>query len=211
MSDEKEIPESQEDGIESVNTKDLPAGDDIEQSGSDIEVDTEVDEISIEALRNELQVVTEKANESADKFVRAQAEMENLRRRTEKELQNAHKFALDQFSKELLPVVDSLELGIQAAAGDSAEVTKLREGNILTLQLMKSALEKFNIVPIDPEGDIFNPELHQAMAMEVAEDKEPNTVLKVFQKGYLLNDRLIRPAMVVVAQMNKQTKVDEQA
>ena len=211
MSDEKEVPVSQADGTESANIEELPLGDDIELSGSDIEAGTEAAEISIESLRSELNLANEKASESMDKFVRAQAEMENLRRRTEKELQNAHKFALDQFSKELLPVVDSLELGIQAADGDSAEVTKLREGNVLTLQLMRSVLEKFNIIAINPEGEIFNPELHQAMAMEVAEDKEPNTVLKVFQKGYLLNDRLIRPAMVIVAQANNQTKIDEQA
>ncbi len=217
MSDEKDVPESQLDGTESANNEEAPLGNNVEanQTGVDFDADSiessEEDEISIEALRIELEAATEKANDSMDKYVRTQAEMENLRRRTEKELQNAHKFALDQFSKELLPVVDSLELGIQAAADESPEVTKFREGNVLTLQLMKSVLEKFNIVAIEPEGDIFNPELHQAMAMEPAEGKEPNTVLKVFQKGYLLNDRLIRPAMVVVAQANNPSKVDEQA
>lgn len=217
MSDEKDLPEPQMDGTESANNEEVPRRNDAETNDTGVEVDadpiksSEDDEISIETLRNELEAATEKANDCMDKYVRAQADMENLRRRTEKELQNAHKFALDQFSKELLPVVDSLELGIQAAADDSPEVTKFREGNELTLQLMKSVLEKFNIVAIDPEGDIFNPELHQAMAMEPAEDKEPNTVLKVFQKGYSLNDRLIRPAMVVVAQANNPSKVDEQA
>jgi molecular chaperone GrpE len=144
--------------------------------------------------------------------MRTQAEMENLRRRSEKELQNAHKYALEKFAKELLLVVDSLELGIQAAAGDSPEVAKLREGSELTLKQFRAVLEKFNIQPVDPLGQKFNPELHQAMAMEPSASAEPNTVVKVFQKGYVLNDRLLRPAMVVIAQaMAEQPRVDEKA
>lgn len=153
----------------------------------------------IEQLAGQLAEVSRKAEENWDKFVRTQAELENLKRRTEKDLQNAHKFALEKFARELLTVADSLELGLQAA-GDSAEVEKLREGMELTLKQLLSTLEKFNVRAIDPEGEKFNPELHQAMAMQPTDAAEPNTVIKVFQKGYLLNERLLRPAMVVIAQ-----------
>jgi molecular chaperone GrpE len=142
------------------------------------------------------------AEENWEKFVRTQAELENLKRRAEKDVQNAHKFALERFARELLTVIDSLELGLQAAVGDNPDVEKLREGMELTLKQFQSVLEKFNVVEVDPVGEKFNPELHQAMAMQPSEDAAPNTVLKVFQKGYLLNDRLLRPSMVVVAQGN---------
>lgn len=152
------------------------------------------------------------ASENWDRFVRAQAEMENLRRRMEKDLQNAHKYALEKFVKELLPVVDSLELGIAAASTESPDIAKLREGNELTLKQLQSVLEKFNIRAIDPVGEKFNPELHQAMAMEPSSSAEPNTVLRVFQKGYLLNDRLLRPSLVVVSQtVTEPAKIDERA
>jgi molecular chaperone GrpE len=152
------------------------------------------------------------ASENWDRFVRAQAEMENLRRRMEKDLQNAHKYALEKFVRELLPVVDSLELGIAAASAESPDIAKLREGNELTLKQLQSVLEKFNIRAIDPVGEKFNPELHQAMAMEPSSSVEPNTILQVFQKGYLLNDRLLRPSLVVVAQaVAEPAKTDERA
>lgn len=151
-------------------------------------------------LAEQLAEATRKAEENWDKFVRTQAELENLKRRAEKDVQNAHKFALEKFARELLTVADSLELGLQAANSDSPDVEKLREGMELTLKQLLSTLEKFNVRVIDPEGEKFNPELHQAMAMQPTDTAEPNTVLKVFQKGYLLNERLLRPAMVVIAQ-----------
>jgi molecular chaperone GrpE len=138
--------------------------------------------------------------------------MENLRRRTEKEVTDSRKFALERFAKELLVVLDSLELGVQAAVGDSPEVAKLREGNELTLKQFLAVLDKFNVQPVDPQGQRFNPELHQAMAMQPTDEAEPNTVVKVFQKGYVLNDRLLRPAMVVIAQaVNQAPHLDETA
>ncbi len=160
-----------------------------------------LDEPSImEQLAEQLAAANKKSEENWELVLRTRAEMENLRRRTEKEIQDARKFALERFSKELLVVVDSLELGIQAAVGDAPEVVKLREGGELTLKQFLSVLEKYNVVPIEAQGQKFNPELHQAMAMEPSDVAEPNTVLKVFQKGYTLNDRLLRPALVVVAQ-----------
>jgi molecular chaperone GrpE len=151
-------------------------------------------------LAGELAKATRLAEENWDKFVRTQAELENLKRRSEKDLQNAHKFGLEKFARELLPVADSLELGLSVETGDNPDVQKLREGMELTLKQLLASLEKFNVTPIDPAGEKFNPELHQAMATQPTDEAEPNTVIKVYQKGYLLNDRLLRPAMVVVAQ-----------
>ncbi len=166
----------------------------------------------VEPLAGQLAEAARKAEENWEKFVRAQAELENLKRRAEKDLQNAHKFALEKFARELLTVVDSLELGLQASTGDGSDLLKLREGMELTLKQLLTALEKFNIRVVDPEGEKFNPELHQAMAMQPSDTAEPNTVIKVFQKGYLLNERLLRPAMVVIAQATAQpSRIDEQA
>ena len=148
----------------------------------------------------ELAKVTQQAQENWDKFVRTQAELENLKRRADKDVQDARKFGLERFAKELLPVADSLELGLSVESSDNPEVEKLREGMELTLKQLLSSFDKFQIVPVDPEGEKFNPEQHQAMAMQPTDQAEPNTVIKVYQKGYLLNGRLLRPAMVVVAQ-----------
>ena len=138
--------------------------------------------------------------------------MENLKRRTQKDLEDAHKFAVTSFAKEILPVFDSLVLGLQAATGDSEDVQKFRVGSEMTIKQFESAFAKFNIVAIDPMGQPFNPEQHQAMVMQVVEGAEPNTVVNVFQKGYMLNGRLLRPAMVVVAKAaEKPSEVDEQA
>lgn len=156
-------------------------------------------EINLELLQTQLLEAQQQAVENLDKAVRVQAEMENLKRRTQKDLENAHKYALEGFAKELLAVIDSLELGLQAVTGDSEAVQKFREGSELTLKQFETAFKKFNIQKIDPTGENFNPELHQAMTMQPAADVEANTVLNVFQKGYSLNGRLIRPAMVVVS------------
>ena len=156
-------------------------------------------EYTIEELKTELEEARQKASDSWDKAVRTQAEMENLKRRTQKDLEDAHKFALTGFAKELLPVFDSLVLGLQAATGDSEDVKKFREGSELTIKQFEALFKKFNIVAIDPVGQPFNPEQHQAMLMQEVKGAEPNTIVNVFQKGYMLNGRLLRPAMVVVA------------
>lgn len=180
-------------------------------SEMNVSEESDVNDVSAEMLGVQLEEARKEAKDNWEKLARVQAEMENLRRRTQKELQDAHKFALEKFTKELLPVFDSFELGIQAASADNGDIVKLREGNELILQQFKSVFEKFNIEIVDPVGEMFNPERHQAMAMEPTEDVDPNTVIKVFQKGYLLNERLIRPAMVVVAQAANPVKIDEQA
>ena len=134
--------------------------------------------------------------------------MENLKRRTQKDLEDAHKFALTSFAKELLPVFDSLVLGLQAATGDSEDVKKFREGSELTIKQFEALFAKFNIVAIEPMGQPFNAEQHQAMLMQVVEGAEPNTVVNVFQKGYMMNGRLLRPAMVVVAKAAEKPSED---
>ncbi len=154
---------------------------------------------SVEELQAKLTEAEQQAQENWDKLLRANAELDNLRRRTERELENAHKYALERFAQELLAVRDSLEMGVAAAEQEEASVEKIKEGTELTLRMLESAMEKFNIQAIDPQGEPFNPELHQAMSMVETPDKAPNTVINVMQKGYLLNDRLIRPAMVMVS------------
>ena len=138
-----------------------------------------------------------KADDHWDQVLRLQAEMENLRRRTERDLANAHKFALERFANELLPVCDSLEMGL--AAFDSENTEKHKEGVELTLQMLGSVMDKFEIREVNPQDEPFNPDFHQAMSLQERADVEPNTVVTVVQKGYLLHDRLIRPAMVIVS------------
>jgi molecular chaperone GrpE len=156
-------------------------------------------EPTVEGLQKALAEAEKKAQDNWDKAVRTLAEMENLKRRTQKDLEDAHKFALTSFAKEMLAVLDSLVLGLQAATGDSEEVKKFREGSELTIKQFESAFARFKIETIDPIGQPFNAEQHQAMVMQAVEGVEPNTVVNVFQKGYMLNGRLLRPAMVVVA------------
>ena len=156
-------------------------------------------EEAIAQLQKELEQANQKAQENWDKALRIQAEMENLKRRTQKDLDDARKYAVERFAKELITVVDSLELGLQAISGDSEEVKKFREGTELTLKQFESAFTKANIEVVNPQGQSFNPEHHQAMAMQPSAEVAPNNVLTVFQKGYLLNGRLLRPAMVIVA------------
>ena len=215
MSTEQDTPESQK---ESDVVKEEAVDQAVETEGKkDSEEESLVEtEISIEELNEQLEEARQKAQENWDKALRIQAEMENLKRRTQKDIENAHKFALENFSKELLTVIDSLELGIQAASGDSPEVVKLREGSELTLKQLEAVFGKFNIEAVDPVGQPFNPEFHQAMSMHETADSEPNSVITVFQKGYVLNGRLIRPAMVVVAKAPEEAlkdvpKIDEQA
>jgi len=155
-------------------------------------------ENTVEELALMLEEARNKAAENWEQVMRVQAELENSRRRAQRDVENAHKYALEKFALELLPVKDSLEMGLAAATGEDANIEKLREGTELTLKMLGNAMEKFGIKEVNPEGQPFNPELHQAMTMQESEQHEPNTVTAVMQKGYLLNDRLIRPAMVVV-------------
>jgi len=175
----------------------------------------ETQEANVEALSQALEQAQQQATANLDKALRVQAEMENLKKRVQKDLDDERKYGLAKFAKELLSVLDSLELGLRAATGDSPEVVKLREGSELTVKQFESVFAKFNIEAIDPTGQPFNPELHQAMAMQPSATVQPGNVITVFQKGYIINGRLLRPAMVVVAKAEDKpadsAKIDEQA
>jgi len=134
-----------------------------------------------------------------DEALRAQAEAQNALRRAAQDVEKARKFALERFCGELLPVVDNLERALAAAAGDDDILKPIAEGVELTLKSFLDALKKFHIEPVDPQGEPFDPQLHQAMSMVENPDVEPNTVTAVMQKGYTLNGRLVRPAMVMVS------------
>ena len=158
-----------------------------------------VEDAANEDLMPLLEDARAKADEHWNQLLRVQADMENTRRRAKQDVENAHKFALEKFALELLPVKDSLEMGLAAIDGSSEDAAQLKEGTQLTLKMLDSALEKFGIEAIDPIGETFDPDRHQAMSMQESADHKPNTVMAVMQKGYQLNDRLLRPAMVVVS------------
>lgn len=164
-------------------------------------------------LEQKLAEAQAKAEENWDQAVRAQAELENGRRRAQRDLENAHKYALEKFLQDLLPIQDSMEMGLAAAKEDSADIAKLREGSELILKMFADLMDKNGIETIDPEGHPFDPEHHQAMTMLESPDHEPNTVVSVMQKGYKLNDRLVRPAMVAVSKSpeNTENNIDEKA
>jgi molecular chaperone GrpE len=146
-----------------------------------------------------------KADENWNLCLRLQAEMDNLRKRSERDLANAHKYALERFAQELLPVRDSLEMGLAAFTAEKVDPGKVHEGVELTLQLLTTVLARFGITEVNPLRERFNPDFHQAMSLQERADVEPNTVVTVVQKGYLLNDRLLRPAMVIVSRAPEMT------
>ncbi|MYB89393.1 MAG: nucleotide exchange factor GrpE [Proteobacteria bacterium] len=154
------------------------------------------------SLQDELEEVRKKADEYHDRVMRMQAEMENLRKRAERDISKTHKYAIEKFAGELLQVKDSLELGLDAGEVDAA---KLQEGSALTLKVLTSALQKFAIEEVDPLGEAFDPNLHQAMTTEESDEHEPNTVIRVMQKGYTLHERLLRPAMVIVSRAPEES------
>lgn len=185
-------------GIGAEGDDPLGFGDQRMDGDSETNPDVEVgDEQAV--LRAQLTESEAKVANQSDQLLRLQAEMENQRKRAQNDVTKAHKFALEKIALDLLPVKDSLEMGLLAATGEDADPVKIVEGSELTLKMLGQALEKYNIVEINPVDEKFDPEFHQAMSMQPVEGKEPNTVASVMQKGYTLNDRLIRPALVMVA------------
>ena len=162
-----------------------------------VAADAPQEELSSEEIIARL---AEEAAGARDTALRAQADAQNVKRRAEQDVEKARKFALEQFAKELLAVVDNLERTLEATAGQEDEGVKpITEGVELTLKSFLDALKKFNVEAIDPQGEPFDPNLHQAMSMVENNDVEPNSVIAVMQKGYTLNGRLLRPAMVMVS------------
>jgi molecular chaperone GrpE len=193
---------------ESQDKQDSPSDDAIgnetdvtfDEGADEMAADSELAEQSAEDLTTLLEQARAKADEHYEQMVRAHAELDNLKKRHARDLENAHKYALDKFVAELLGVWDSLELGLNAAKDDSADLVKVVEGTELTLKMLSDAMGKFGVEQVDPIDQPFNPEYHQAMSMQPRDDVPPNTVVTVVQKGYLLNGRLVRPAMVMVSQ-----------
>ena len=172
--------------------------------------ETEIGEASgwtLEEALARLADAEEERRRAQDKLLRVQAEMQNLRRRTEQDIQRAHKFGQEKFSSELLVVMDNLERAVSAAGEHEDEVVKaIHEGVNLTLKSFADCFAKFNIEAVDPHGEPFDPALHQAMTTQENAEVEPNTVIAVMQKGYTLHGRVIRPAMVVVSTEPAQEK-----
>ena len=151
-----------------------------------------------ETLEEQLLQAQATIKEYWDQVVRMRAEVENNRKRAERDVENAHKYALKNFVDSLLPVIDSMEMGQTAANAENATLESIREGSELTMTMFAQVLERSGLQQINPLGEKFDPEKHQAISMVEVPDAAPNSVIEVMQKGFSLNDRLIRPAMVVV-------------
>ncbi len=163
--------------------------------------DSEFTELaSIEDLQEKLAQVEAELAEANDKMLRFKAEVENTRRRSAIDVENAHKFAVERLARELLNVVDSLEHGLAAISEpDKTQIVHLREGMQLTHKLLLDTLDKFNIKQINPQGDVFDPKQHEALTTQPTTELDPNRVLTVVQKGFTIQDRILRPARVIVA------------
>jgi len=169
---------------------------DIQPEAHEGEAQLESPEKNADSLESQLEDAQAKASENWEHYLRAKAEMDNLRRRNIKDVENAHKFGIEKFVNELLPVLDAMGLGL---AVENASAESLREGMEMTVNMMSNMMQKLGIEEIDPLNEKFNADKHQAMSMQPSADVEPNTVIAVMQKGYSLNERLIRPAMVMVS------------
>ena len=204
MAVEQEDTDTENTGTETGKSQEIPeempAGDIPEEtSAEDPAAGSDTADAEIDTLQQEIENLRQQLSDNADKVLRIQAEMDNLRKRTVRDIENAHKFALDKFVRELLPVIDSMELGINASDNAGGDIESLREGMDLTLKKFLDTLEKFGITVIAPQGDKFNPEKHEAVSMQEADGVQSGMVVTVMQKGYELNGRLVRPAMVIVA------------
>jgi len=187
---QSDVSQASEVTSESLDTDSHPATAAGEESGEK--------EVTLEQLQAGLEEAQQKAQENWEGLLRTRAELENQRKRSAREVENALKFGSERLVSEFLPVKDSLELGLSASE-QAADLESLKEGMTLTLKLLDSALDKCKVKEVNPVGEKFDPQFHQAMTVQEAAQIEPGTVLSVVQKGYLLHDRLLRPAMVIVA------------
>lgn len=167
------------------------------------EISTETENTETEGEAESLEQQLEKTQETVkdywDQTMRLKAEMENNRKRALRDVENAHKYALKHFTEALLPILDSMEMGQQAAEADNVSLDSIVEGNKLTINLFVQVLERYGLKQLDPVGEKFDPEQHQAISMVEDENLESNHIIRVMQKGFSLNERLVRPAMVIVA------------
>lgn len=178
----------------------------------DTAIDTELETPEPEAslsqseLLAEIESLKDELAQAKEHVLRANAEAQNARRRAEQDVEKAHKFGLEKFVNDLIPVADNLERAVEVTVDQNGDFKAVAEGVELTLKTMLDALKRHSVAPVNPEGEPFDPQLHQAMSMLEQEDVEPNTVLTVFQKGYTLHGRLVRPAMVVVSKAPANTE-----
>jgi len=191
-----------------IDVEEVLSGDVVDETSA---TEDAPEEINLQAA---LDAANARADENWEKVLLAKADVENIRRRTQKDIEKAHRFSVEKFAKDMLAVVDSLEMGLTAADEMSGDVSSIKEGMELTYKQLLSSLKNSGVEQVNPEGESFNPELHQAISMVPSEDHANNTVMQVFQKGYTLNSRLMRPAMVIVSQSSAPAdtkKIDEQA
>jgi molecular chaperone GrpE len=193
--DQKTTPKEQ---VEEVQAENIEAAEE-QQVAEEATVETSEEQDMVAELNKKLALAEQKIKDQQDSVIRAQAEMENVRRRAAQDVEKAHKFALDKFAEGLLPVIDSMELAISHADQEDEALRPMIEGVELTLKSMLTTIEKFGLKPIDPKDQAFDPEKHQAMSMQAVDGVPANQVIAVMQKGYELNGRLIRPAMVMVS------------
>ena len=182
--------ERPDEAINEVPDAEIVVDTDVENAEETAAPDAIVEEVS------ELEQAQAKADENWDRYLRTAAELENIRKRASRDVEKAHQFALERFSRELLAVRDSLEMGL---AAENASIESLREGSEATLKILAGTMQQFGIAELDPAGEPFDPEFHEAISMQPSDDVEAGSVVTVVQKGYSLNGRLLRPAMVVVA------------
>lgn len=185
----------------------------LDEQASDINAEPQAATDPAQAAQERIVELEGQLASAQENALRAAAEVQNMRRRAEQDIEKAHKFALEKFATDLLAVLDSLERGLEVSDPADETIRPMREGMELTYKLFLDTMKRFQVERVDPQGEPFNPELHQAMAMEESIHAEPNSVLKVFQCGYVMNGRLLRPAMVVVSKAPSEApvKIDEQA
>lgn len=199
MSEQNNATEHEQEIVEPVEQ----ASDSVENvEAQDLETEVEAElspEEEIAGLYAELEATKKQVADQKDSVVRAAADIENMRRRAAQDVEKAHKFALEKFANELLPVIDNLERAIEFSDKENETLKPVLEGIDMTLKSFSDAVAKFGVEMLNPQGETFNPEFHQAMSIQPSNDVSPNTVLAVMQKGYTLNGRLLRPAMVMVS------------
>ncbi len=214
--DSSKVEEANTDQADVENTELEAEVEDSEVADTEDVPDGELDDDSEDSLEEQLVAALTTIERQKEDVLRAHAEVQNMRRRAEKDVESAHKFALERFSGELLPIIDNLERALQSVPQDQEQDDCLKtvcEGVDLTIKSFVETLKKFNIAQLDPLGEPFDPQFHQAMSMQENPDVEPNTVTAVMQKGYTLNGRVLRPAMVMVSKANHQSSptIDEKA
>ncbi|GAD02636.1 nucleotide exchange factor GrpE [Agarivorans albus] len=209
MSSEQNKPQAEEVVAENEVEQQVEAIDaELESEVEEEAAESAGEEISVAELLERLATAEQTVADQKDGVIRARAEVDNIRRRSAQEVEKARKFALEKFANELLPVIDNMEMALQHANREDEALTSMIEGVELTLKTLIDAVKKFGIEVVSPQDETFDPEKHQAMGMQEVEGVAPNTVVAVLQKGYELNGRLLRPAMVMIS---KAASVDTSA